>query len=175
MRMLGGMDEPHAPPLERLPTGDRAEAPARAPAGAPRPARSRGHAWVLASSGALLLALALLRWYARPDARGYGTHEQFGLPPCAMMSVTGVPCPGCGVTTSVSLAVHGHWLESLATQPFGLLVVLGIPLFALWALWGHARDRDRWLDLRAGLRNRVWVLAVAALGACWVWKIVHTV
>lgn len=149
------MSEPHAPTVEG--------------------GRSRGHAWILATAAFLLVALALLRWYAEPDTRGHGTHEQFGLPPCAMMSVTGLPCPGCGVTTSMSLAVHGRWHEAVGNQPFGVLVVLAIPLLALWAAWGHLRGRDRWIDLQTALRRRAWLVAIAALGAAWVWKIAQTV
>jgi hypothetical protein len=161
------MQEPRAVPGER-PRSPSTEAGRRAP-------RSRGHVWLLATTGILLAALALLRWYAEPVARGYGTHVQFGLPPCTMMAVTGLPCPGCGVTTSMSLSVHGRWLEALANQPFGVLVVLGIPLFALWALWGHVLGRDRWIDLRTALRRRAWLAAIAVLGLCWLWKVVQTV
>jgi hypothetical protein len=75
----------------------------------------------------------------------------------------------------MSLSVHGRWLEALANQPFGVLVVLGIPLFALWALWGHVLGRDRWIDLRTALRRRAWLAAIAVLGLCWLWKVVQTV
>jgi hypothetical protein len=56
-----------------------------------------------------------------------------------------------------------------------VLVVLGIPLFALWALWGHVLGRDRWIDLRTALRRRAWLAAIAVLGLCWLWKVVQTV
>ena len=33
-------------------------------------------------------------------------------------------CPGCGLGTSVSLAFHGHFKESLATHPLGIFAIL---------------------------------------------------
>src|SRR5207247_577108 len=44
-----------------------------------------------------LLGVARL---VEPDLRGYGTHEQLGLPPCTFRLLTGIACPSCGMTTS---------------------------------------------------------------------------
>lgn len=63
---------------------------------------------------------------------GVGTHTQLGLPPCSFLHLTGIPCPACGLTTSVAHAARFHFYESMITQPFGLVVfiaaVLTIPL-----------------------------------------------
>ncbi|NBO19844.1 MAG: DUF2752 domain-containing protein, partial [Proteobacteria bacterium] len=45
------------------------------------------------------LGLSNVRWLT-PDARGLGTHEQLGLPPCGFYLWYGLPCPSCGMTTS---------------------------------------------------------------------------
>ena len=133
--------------------------------------RSIEHAFVLAAClAAPLLLLGFGLWLA-PDARGFGTHEKLGLPPCLMMKWFHVPCPGCGVTTSVALAAHGRILDSLRNQPFGLLVALAIPAVAVWALAGHLRGRDLYRDLN-GLRLRPWIWwVVAALAVSWVYKL----
>jgi len=52
---------------------------------------------------ALALALlALLVYGENPDAdaRGHGTHQQLGLPPCTFYVIFQRPCPACGMTTS---------------------------------------------------------------------------
>src|SRR5215475_4395012 len=83
---------------------------------------------VAVSSIALLLIARLLR----PSVDGIGTHRQLGLPPCAFLHFTGIPCPSCGLTTSVAHAARLHFYESITTQPFGLVVfifaVLSVPL-----------------------------------------------
>lgn len=138
---------------------------------AARPTRSFEH-WIVLAGTFLGLALFFaLACFVTPDPRGYGTHEKLGLPPCAMMKWLHVPCPGCGVTTSVALAAHARFLDAARTQPFGLVVALAIPLTAIWALAGHFRGRDLYRDLNAvRLGPWVWWLA-GALALSWAYKI----
>ncbi|MCC7391607.1 DUF2752 domain-containing protein [Candidatus Sumerlaeota bacterium] len=58
-----------------------------------------------------------------------------GIPMCYMKSTTGIPCPGCGLTRSVTSVFHGHLPLAFQYNPFGLFVgalfaLLG-PLFFL--------------------------------------------
>ena len=56
-----------------------------------------------------------------PDPSLLGTHVQLGLPPCAFLTWTGLPCPTCGLTTAfahmarleVTMAARAHWLGPL--------------------------------------------------------------
>jgi hypothetical protein len=58
---------------------------------------------------------------------------------CPLRSITGIPCPLCGMTRAVVAATHGHLLESLRFNPAGILVVL----LALALLAGRRLDRAR--------------------------------
>jgi hypothetical protein len=77
---------------------------------------------------------------------------------CPLRTITGIPCPLCGMTRACVAAVHGHLGTSLAFNPGGLLVLL----VALAAL-----IRPQWL-VRA--RPPTWVMA-CALGALWLWNL----
>ena len=43
---------------------------------------------------------------------------------CPLRALTGVPCPLCGMTTSVEATAHGHLLEALRANPAGPFAVL---------------------------------------------------
>jgi hypothetical protein len=122
---------------------------------------------VAGSSVALLLIARLLR----PSVDGVGTHRQLGLPPCAFLHFTGVPCPSCGLTTSVAHAARLHLYESVITQPFGLVVfisaVLGVPLSIYFI---HRRVPWSKLNRLRG-RNLVTYLMIALFILSWLYKI----
>lgn len=49
--------------------------------------------------------------------------------PCPLRTLTGVPCPICGMTTSVEATLHGHPLAALGANPAGPpLVVAALAL-----------------------------------------------
>ncbi|HEX4493722.1 MAG TPA: DUF2752 domain-containing protein [Acidimicrobiia bacterium] len=58
---------------------------------------------------------------------------------CPFRTLTGIPCPLCGMTRAVVAATHGHLLESLRFNPAGILVVV----LAIALLAGLRVDRVR--------------------------------
>lgn len=45
---------------------------------------------------------------------------------CGFRYLTGWNCPLCGLTRSVCHALHGHWAQSWACHPAGILVAAGL-------------------------------------------------
>ena len=43
---------------------------------------------------------------------------------CPIRYVTGIPCPGCGMTRAAYLLMHGHPIAALRQNPFILLVLM---------------------------------------------------
>lgn len=86
--------------------------------------------WMASALLVLLTARAL-----HPDASGFGTHVQLGLPPCLFRAHTGLPCPACGLTTCFSLLAHGYLRSGVYCHPVGALlftlVCLSVPLCAV--------------------------------------------
>jgi hypothetical protein len=74
----------------------------------------------LRAAGAAMLGIAAVRPLV-PAGLG---------PPCPLRTLTGIPCPFCGMTRSVTAVVHGHLGASLALNPAGILVVV----VAVWLL-----------------------------------------
>jgi hypothetical protein len=67
----------------------------------------------LRTAGGLMLAAAAIL----PAIPGHP-----GLP-CPLRTLTGVPCPLCGMTTSVEATVHLHFGDALAAAPAGIILV----------------------------------------------------
>jgi len=133
--------------------------------------RSPAHWILLALAPASVLLLVVLGVFVTPSPSGHGTHTQLGLRPCLSMEWLGAPCPGCGVTTSVTLAAHGRFVDAFLNQPLGLVVAALLVLYPLWALWHVARGRDL-RERFSQLSARLWVpgLSVVILGA-WIYKL----
>jgi hypothetical protein len=70
------------------------------------------------------LAVVLTATQLTPDHSGMGTHQQLGLPPCGFLVVTGIPCPGCGLTTSFSHMVRAQFTGATRANPFGVMLFL---------------------------------------------------
>ena len=50
--------------------------------------------------------------------------SSIGVSLCIFYSLTGLPCPGCGMTRSVHFLIHGDLLHSLQYHPLGLISFL---------------------------------------------------
>jgi hypothetical protein len=117
------------------------------------------------------LVLAVAAW-VHPDSRGYNTHTQLGLSPCAMPAVTGMPCPTCGMTTAFAHMARGHVIAAVQTQAFGAALFVATAAAAIVATMQAVFAAD--LLGRARARVRIWWLyaVLAAFFAAWVLKIV---
>jgi Protein of unknown function (DUF2752) len=85
-----------------------------------------------------------------------------GLSLCWFWSCTNLPCPGCGLTRSVSNLLHGQIHESINYSPFGLF--LAPVLISLGCVGMAPRQwRDRFRDFAIRRSAVLTWLAVATL------------
>jgi Protein of unknown function (DUF2752) len=113
------------------------------------------------------------RWLT-PDARGFGTHLQLGLPACGFLSLTGLPCPACGLTTCFAHMARGEFALAAHTHPVGVLLFACMSACLPLAVWAGVRGRPFGATLVrlhvygacaavGGAALGQWVLRVAAL------------
>jgi Protein of unknown function (DUF2752) len=100
----------------------------------------------LRTSGAMMLAVAA----ALPVLPG---HPGFA---CPLRRFTGIPCPLCGMTTSVESTLRLHPLHALAANPGGVMAVI----VAVWLLV----RRPRHISIPAALPP-------LALGVLWLFEL----
>jgi len=130
-----------------------------------------GQRIVLAALALALLALLVTAGTLAPDARGHGTHERLGLPPCTFSVIFKRPCPACGMTTSWAWLLRGEIGRALAANAGGTLLaglgLVGAPWLLVSAL------RGRWFG---GRPNQWTVAGIAGMVSLvtagqWVWRL----
>jgi hypothetical protein len=77
--------------------------------------------------------------YLHPSPLGHGTHTQLGLPSCPSVIFFGRPCPGCGLTTSFTATIHGHFREAFSAHPMGPLLYALFTATALLSMYAWIR------------------------------------
>lgn len=102
--------------------------------GHPRSALRGQLTWFMAWAGVTIVGAIL-----KPSASGHGTHEELGLPPCPSVLIFDRPCPGCGLTTSWTAFIHGHFSEAFHAHPLGPILYVLFGLSALLGLYGFIR------------------------------------
>jgi hypothetical protein len=100
-------------------------------------------------AGAIVVAACLT-----PAPDGYGTHTRLHLPPCAFREVTGLPCPSCGLTTSMAYMARFQFGKAFFANPFGcagfpVVVFIGIlGAFSLVSGASFSRNMERFFGLK---------------------------
>jgi hypothetical protein len=78
------------------------------------------------------------------------------VPPCPLRTITGIPCPMCGMTRGVTALVHGDFVHALLMNPASYLAVaLAILVLVQW--------RTRRVVIP------VWLI-VTGLAGMWAWQ-----
>jgi len=89
---------------------------------------------------ALLLALFLLT----PSQTGFSTHEQIIPIPCSFHHFFKIPCPSCGLTTSLAHILNGNLLDSIKTHPLGLFFFLLFLIILYQSIKGVILSKAWW-------------------------------
>lgn len=111
------------------------------------PARDVRDGWSWGRRARLLAAIAcailVLGALLPPD----GTR----IPACPSRLITGVPCPGCGLTRSVTSLEHGDVAKAWRYNPFGIVAMLVILWYVVRPVLGERRVErvENWRLTRA--------------------------
>jgi hypothetical protein len=100
--------------------------------------------------GVILIGLLVTARTLTPANEGNGTHQQLGLPECGFITMFGVPCPSCGMTTSWSHLTRGQVPSSFQANPGGMVLGIASMMAGPWLLLCGVFGRwlPRPIDLR---------------------------
>lgn len=82
--------------------------------------------------------------------------------PCTFRSVTGIPCPGCGLSRAWLAALRLDFTAAFAYHP----MFWAIPMLAVYALFDGRIFRRRWLN------NGILAILLGGIAVCYVIRIV---
>ena len=126
------------------------------------------HFFTLLLGAGIVVVFGIAVWL-KPDPRGFGTHQQLGLPPCTFRSLTGTNCPHCGLTTSFSWFVRGQLFRSIKANPAGVILAGAGLIVLIWSIVVSFRGRfvttyEPGRDLLVGFG--IWVLLSIVIWLC---------
>ena len=119
------------------------------------PVMTRWERILVLTSGGILFALLFTAAILRPSTRGFGTHQQLGLPPCSIRMFFDVRCPACGMTTSWAHTVRGQLPSALKANIGGTLLAMLAVLAGPWGVISGMRGRWLWSP-----PSELWVAAL---------------
>lgn len=121
----------------------------------------------LALAGYVWLGWNLVEWKAHTDTPTA----------CLFKMITHVPCPACGTTRSLMLLSHGEIVQSLLTNPFGMLLAFLLVIVPAWMTVDILRRADsflRWyIAIERVMKRNRWVSipAIVLVATNWCWNI----
>lgn len=98
------------------------------------------NAGILGLTISALVVLSLLT----PAPSGIGTHQQIIPVPCLFRLVIKIPCPSCGLTTSVVYLLHGDIINSIKAHLLGLLFMMALMAILFTSIIGMIKNRAWW-------------------------------
>jgi len=141
-------------------------------------ARGRRGSWASRVTWAILFALptfvlGLSSWLTIGQLDDTA-RPLLGLPPCGFLVITGLPCPGCGLTHCFTSMAHFDIFGAVHANPFGVLLFLVSLTTIPVAIVGFIRNWpvidtlerlqfDKWAILLSLASVSTWIVRVVTL------------
>jgi hypothetical protein len=107
-----------------------------------------------------------------PAADGHGTRPSLMPVPCIWRSITGLPCPSCGLTSAFTWMARGKVVEAWRCSPLGPPAYILTWLLLAWSLVAFWRRlpgprlflaKTHYLAVLLGLYLGVWVVRIITI------------
>jgi hypothetical protein len=87
---------------------------------------------------------------------------------CPIYSVSGMPCPGCGLSRAMALLIQGHWQAAFDMHAFAPILLFAVMFFAVTAAMPR-RLQQSVLQRVADVERRtgIMIIVMVAMFAYW--------
>ena len=127
-------------------------------------------------NGAILIlfcGLISALFFLTPAASGIGTHQQIIPVPCPILMALHIPCPSCGLTTSLTLLLKGRIYESFGAHPLGLLFLLIFLTIIILSAYGLITKHPWWSIFQKRWLQNSLLYGICLLIAVWIARLVY--
>ena len=91
---------------------------------------------------------------------------------CLFRAVTGIPCPGCGLSRATEALFHGDIRASLWYNPLGIVIDVALVVYVIWYTVDIIRGKDTINALlKRPMSYKVWLPAVIITACNWAFNI----
>ena len=106
----------------------------------------------------------------------HSTDAYHGFDFCMFKSLTGVPCPSCGITRSILQLYHGQFTEAILINPLGLIAAVMLVIVPLWIVYDITRNSQSMATYyrkteRVLQKQSIYFPLIALLLLNWYWNI----
>jgi hypothetical protein len=106
----------------------------------------------------------------------HATHGDEHFTVCMFKSLTGIPCPACGVTRSILSLMHADFSNAFLINPLGFFLLAALIILPVWVsadLLKKANSFFRfYIAAEKKLAQKVIALpAIVLISANWIWNI----
>ncbi len=127
----------------------------------------------------LLICLAGYFWigYHYINTTEFNVKNESNLEFCMFRSITGVPCPSCGMTRSVTTIARGNIINAMWWNPLGLIMFVSMITFPLWIISDLVLRKNSFFlfykKVETFFQNKiVAIISIAAVLMLWIWNLI---
>ena len=118
----------------------------------------------------LLLAFAGYIWLYVNYRHDFGNNNDFTL--CLFKNITGIPCPSCGITRSLTFLIQGNIREAFYINPLGIVAAFALVIFPVWIVGDILLKKDTFIPFYHSMEKlfrKTWVAIPAITLVLLIW------
>lgn len=105
-----------------------------------------------------------------------GEHSKHYVNTCLIKNVTGIPCPSCGSTRSVTSIINGNFTHAFLLNPLGYIVAVIMLIMPFWLLYDVLFKKQSLYNAYTIFetvlkKKKVAIPLVLLIAANWIWNI----